>query len=153
MTDANIAAIVVAANNADVANGKEARDKTKNADVKSFANQMMVDHTAVNDKAEALAKKLDLTPEDNDASKGIKASQDSIRSSFESKKGVDYDRAYVDNEVAVHESVLKTIDDVLLPNVKSAELKQLITDTRPVIAMHLEHAKELQAKISVKTSK
>ena len=147
LSDANIAAIVLAANNADIDNGKQAQLKSKDAAVKAFAKQMITDHSSTNDKAVALAKKLDLKPEDNDASKGIKASQDSVRDELKKMSGAAFNKSYIDNEVTYHEKVLATIDNALLPNAQNAELKQLITDVRPVVAAHLDHAKQIQAKM------
>ena len=83
----------------------------------------------------------------NDASKGIKASQDSVRDELKKMSGAAFNKAYIDNEVTYHEKVLDTIDNALLPNAKNAELKQLITDVRPVVAAHLDHAKQIQAKM------
>lgn len=146
-SDANIAAIVVAANNADIENGKQAVAKSQNAEVKAFGQQMITDHTAVNDRAVALATRLGLTPEDNETSIGIKTSQDSVRASLAMKSGAEFDKAYVDNEVSYHQTVLDAIDQVLIPNAQNAELKQILTETRPVIAAHLEHAKQIQGKL------
>jgi putative membrane protein len=148
MSDANIAAVVVAANKADVANGKEAKGKSKNPDVTAFAQQMITDHTASNNKATALAGKLKLTPEDNETSKSITAQQDSIRGSLKSMSGAAFDRAYIDNEVTMHQTVLDALDHTLIPSAQNAELKQLLTATRPVIAEHLDHAKKIQNKMS-----
>ena len=148
LSDANIAAIVLAANDADIANGKQALSKSKDADVKAFAQLMVTDHGATNDKAKALAGKLSLTPEDNETSNGIKAQQDSVRAMLKDKTGADFNKAYVDNEVSYHETVLGAIDQALIPNAQNAELKQLLTDTRPVVAAHLDHAKQLQSKLT-----
>src|SRR5215510_8291642 len=82
VSDANIAAIVVAANQADIDNGKQAQMMSKDPTVKAFAKEMITDHTSSNEKAKALARKLNLTPEDDDVSRHMKASQDSIRSSL-----------------------------------------------------------------------
>ena len=60
----------------DVDYGKLAVKKTKNAEVKTFAETMIRDHTAVNDKAAALAKKINLTPEASDTSKSLKSDGD-----------------------------------------------------------------------------
>src|SRR5262245_28136711 len=148
LSDANIAAIVVAANNADIANGKQAKAITKNPEVTTFAQLMITDHTAVNNKAKALAGKLNLTPEDNETSHSITASQDSVRGALKSMSGAAFDRAYIDNEVAYHQTVLDAIDQALIPNAQNPELKQLLTDTRPAIAGHLDHAKQIQTKMS-----
>jgi len=44
--------------------------------------------------------------------------------------------------------VLDAIDQALIPNAKNAQLKDLLTKTRPAIAAHLEHAKSLQASLN-----
>lgn len=148
LTDANIAAIVVAANTADIDNGQEAQTRARDAAVKAFARQMVNDHGASNKQASALAAKLGLTPEDDATSTGIKSQQDSVRSALKQLSGAAFDKAYVDNEVSYHETVLNAIDQTLIPNAQNAELKQLLTDTRPIISAHLDHAKQLQAKMS-----
>ncbi len=49
--DAQIASIVVTANQVDIDAGKLAESKTSTADVKAFAQQMVTDHTGVNKQA------------------------------------------------------------------------------------------------------
>ena len=56
--DAQIAAIVVVANQVDVDAGKLAQDRTKSEEVRKFAKQMVVDHNGVNEAATALVTKL-----------------------------------------------------------------------------------------------
>jgi Domain of unknown function (DUF4142) len=64
-TDPQIAHIAYTADQLDIEAGKLALDKSKNQDVRAFAQRMVGDHTAVNDQAVALLKKLNVTPEDN----------------------------------------------------------------------------------------
>jgi len=146
-SDAQIAAIVVAANDADIANGRMAQTKSGNSDVKSFGRMMVTDHTSVNDKAKALATQLNLTPQESDASRQMKATQDSLRSTLQGKSGAEFDKAYVSNEVELHQMVLNELDQNLIPNAQNAQLKQLLTDTRPAIAEHLQHARDLQQRL------
>jgi putative membrane protein len=68
-----IAMIVVVADTVDVDYGKLAVEKPRDQAVKEFADTMIRDHTAVNDKAIALAKKLGVTPEVSDTSKSLKS--------------------------------------------------------------------------------
>lgn len=148
LTDANIAAIVVAANTIDIENAKVALSHTKNAEVKKFAQQMVTDHTSVNKQAGDLAKKLKLTPKDNDTSRDLKKGADATRAKLKGMKGAEFDKAYVDNEVAYHQAVLDTIDKTLIPNAQNAELKGLLEKVRPAIAAHLDHAKQVQTALS-----
>ena len=70
-TDPQIAHIAYTAGVLDIEAGKQALEKSKNKDVRAFAQRMVGDHTAVNDQALALVKKLNVTPEDNPTSKAL----------------------------------------------------------------------------------
>jgi len=145
--DAQIAQIVLTADSVDVDYGNLAVKKTKNAEVKAFAETMIRDHTAVNAKATALAKKLGMTPEASDTSKSLKSDGEKEMAKLKAMRGAEFDKAYIDNEVAYHESVIGALDKVLLPNAKNAELKSLLESGRPIFVSHLNHAKELQASL------
>src|SRR5215208_3228448 len=77
INDAQIASIVVTANQVDIDAGKAAAARTKNPEVKKFAELMVTDHTGVNKSATDLVTKLKVTPEDNDTSKALKAGGES----------------------------------------------------------------------------
>jgi putative membrane protein len=146
--DAQIAQIVLTADTVDVDYGKLAVKTTKNAEVKAFAETMIRDHTAVNEKAAALAKKLSLTPEASATSKSLKSDGDKMLAKLEGMSGAEFDKAYVDNEVAYHESVIGALNTVLLPNAKNADLKALLETGKPIFESHLEHAKHLQKSLN-----
>ena len=145
--DAQIAQIVLTADSVDVDYGNLAVKKTKNAEVKAFAETMIRDHSAVNAKATALATKLGMTPEASDTSKSLKSDGDKEMAKLKAMRGAEFDKAYIDNEVAYHESVIGALDEVLLPNAKNAELKNLLESGRPIFVSHLNHAKEVQASL------
>ena len=69
--DAQIAHIAYTADNIDIKAGQLALQKSQNAQVKAFAQDMVRDHTAVNEKALALVKKLGVQPQDNDTSRTL----------------------------------------------------------------------------------
>jgi putative membrane protein len=145
--DAQIAQIVLTADSVDVDYGNLAVKKTKNAQVKAFAETMIRDHTSVNNQATALAKKLGMTPEASDTSKSLKSDGEKEIAKLKAMHGAEFDKAYIDNEVAYHESVIGALDKVLLPNAKNAELKSLLEAGRPIFVSHLNHAKEVQASL------
>ena len=149
-SDAQIAGIVVTANQIDVDAGKLAKAQSKRKDVQDFAQQMITDHTAVNKQAAALAAKLGVKPEESDTSKSLKQAAAESTKKLKGLQGAQFDKAYVDHEVAYHQQVLHAIDKVLIPSAQNAELKGLIAKVRPAIAAHLEHAKHLQASLGKK---
>src|SRR6476619_5911718 len=145
--DAQIAHIVVTANQVDIDAGKLAQSRAKGKDVKDFGKQMVTDHSGVNKQAVALVTKLKVKPEDNATSQALKSGGEENVKNLKTLKGKAFDKAYVDQEVTYHQAVLDAIDQTLIPNAKNAELKTLIEKTRPVVAAHLEHAKMMQGKL------
>lgn len=147
-TDPQIAAIVVTANQVDIDAGKLAERKAQNTEVKAFAKRMVTDHTGVNQAAVALATKLHLTPESNPTSEGLKQGGDANMTALSKLSGPAFDKAYVDHEVAYHESVLDAMDKVLIPGAQNAELKALLVKVRPAFVDHLNHAKMIQSSLA-----
>jgi putative membrane protein len=147
--DAQIAHIVVTANQVDIAAGKLAQTKAANAEVKKFGELMVRDHSAVNKQAKDLAKKLGVKPQDNATSRSLAhGGRDNLAHLRELKKGAAFDKAYVEHEIAYHQAVIDALDKTLIPSAKNAELKDLLVKTRPAFVAHLEHAKMLQAKLA-----
>lgn len=147
INDAQIASIVVTANQVDVDAGKLAVSRSGNADVKKFAQLMVDDHTGVNKQAVALVTRVKVTPEDNDTSKSLKAGGDRNLATLKGLKGAAFDKAYVDHEVAYHQAVLDAVDQTLIPNASNPDLKALLVKVRPAFVAHLEHAKHVQASL------
>ena len=145
VNDAQIASIVVTANQVDIDAGNLAKDTSTNAEVKKFAQQMVTDHTGVNKQAVDLATKLKVTPEDNPTSQGLKSGGDENVKNLKGLKGAAFDKAYIDHEVAYHQAVLDAVDKTLIPGAKNEELKALLVKVRPAFVAHLEHAKHLQS--------
>jgi putative membrane protein len=146
-TDPQIAAIVVAANQVDIDAGKLAESKAANKEVKAFAQRMVADHTGVNKQAVALVTKLNVKPEESDTSRGLKSGGDAMLKKLQALKGAEFDRAYVDNEVAYHQTVLDAVDKTLIPSAKNAELKDLLVKVRPAFVAHLDHAKHIRSSL------
>ena len=129
-TDPQIAHIAYTAGDLDIKAAQQALQKSKDTNVRAFANDMVKDHTAVNDKALALVKKLNVTPEDNDTSKGLVKNADAKRSELAKLSGAAFDKAYVDNEVAYHKTVDDALATTLIPSSQNGELKSFCS--RPV---------------------
>jgi predicted outer membrane protein len=91
-TDAQIAHIVVTANQVDIDAGKLAESKAANSDVKAFGEQMVTDHTGVNKQATELAKKLKVAPEDNPTSKSLKSGGEENVKRLKTLSGAQFDK-------------------------------------------------------------
>ncbi|MBI6854653.1 DUF4142 domain-containing protein [Pseudomonas cichorii] len=122
---------------AEVEAGKLAQEKGSSADVKSFADKMIKDHTAANNKLKALAESKDLEVS-SDAQMMDKAKSMIL----ELRSAKSFDQAYANNQVKAHEEAIALFEEEAA-NGEDAELKAFAADTLPKLKEHLVHAKEL----------
>jgi putative membrane protein len=137
-TDPQIAHIAYAAGEIDIKAAKQALAKSRNKEVRAFAQQMVRDHTAVNKQAQ-------VTPEDNDTSRSLLKQADEKSSELAKLRGAAFDRAYADNEVAYHKTVDGAIENTLIPSASNPELKSLLETGLKIFQGHLQHAEQVAA--------
>jgi len=142
-TDPQIAHIAYTAGVIDVAAGKQALAKSHNKTVRAFAEEMVRDHTAVNDKALALVKKLKVTPQDNPTSQALNKCAKAELDKLAKLNGAAFDRAYIANEVAYHKTVNGALAKTLIPNAHNAELKSLLETGLTLFKEHQAHAEQI----------
>ncbi len=146
-SDPQIVGIVQTANQLDIGEAKLALKKTKNDEVKQFAQQMIDDHTKLMNSVNDLGKKLNVTPEDSDTSKSLKSADAAETKKLRGMKGKAFDKEYIDHEVAFHQQVIDAASNVLIPNAQNAELKSALQGAAPLLQGHLEHAKQIQSSL------
>ncbi|MGH6811382.1 MAG: DUF4142 domain-containing protein [Methylocella sp.] len=145
LTDPQIAHIAYTAGQLDIDAAKQALSKSTNKDVRAFAEDMVRDHTAVNDKALALVKKLNVTPEDNDTSRALTKQATEKRSELSKLNGAEFDKAYIANEIAYHKTVNGALETTLIPSASNPELKSLLQTGLKIFQGHQQQAEEVAA--------
>ena len=146
LSDANIVALLDAANVADSASGAYALTKATNPEVKAFAKLMIGEHHALRLQGQQLAQRLNVTPEppaNNPLQPAVEAETAALRAA---PKGAQFDRTYIEQEVAMHKAVLDLAEKAH-GAAQNEELKALIEQAKPVIEKHLERAEEIQKKL------
>src|SRR5690606_15008611 len=115
LDDAQIAAIVVTANQVDIDAAKLALEVSRDAEVREFARRMVTDHTAANKAAANLAERLGLTPQSNETSEALAKQGQETLARLKGLEGAAFDAAYAEHEVAYHEQVIAALDGTLIP--------------------------------------
>jgi putative membrane protein len=147
LTDPEIASVAVTADQIDIDYAAIAKQKSKNTKVLEFAATMAKDHQSVNDQAVALATKLSVTPKDNAITQSLLSGATTTKEMLNSKSGAEFDKAYIDNEVAYHKAAIDVVENTLIPNATNAELKSLLQSALPVFKQHLAHAEMIQKEL------
>lgn len=142
-TDPQIAHIAYTAGTIDIAAAKQALARSHDKTVRSFAQEMVRDHQAVNEKALALVKKLHVTPQDNGTSQSLSKAAAGERAKLAKLSGAAFDREYANNEVAYHKTVNGALESSLIPNAKNGELKSLLQTGLTLFREHQAHAEQV----------
>lgn len=146
-TDPQIAHIAYTAGQIDIAAGKQALARSHDKRVRAFAQEMVRDHQAVNEKALALVKKLHVTPAPNPTSAALGKGAAAKLRELGRLHGRGFDRAYVANEVAYHRTVNGALRDTLIPGASNAELKSLLETGLTLFTEHQKHAEHVAAEL------
>ncbi|HET7553300.1 MAG TPA: DUF4142 domain-containing protein [Gemmatimonadaceae bacterium] len=146
LDDATIVAIFDAANTADVETGDLAAQRGSSKEVRDMGAMFARDHRMVRQQGRDLAKKLGVTPtppKDDQSAKQQAATMATLRS----KHGADFDKAYLEHEVAFHKAVIDAIEQQLLPAIQNEELKALVQKVAPAFKAHMMAAQALDKKL------
>lgn len=127
--DANFVNAAAGGGMMEVAMGKTAAKNSKNADVKSFGNRMVTDHSAANNELKAIASR-----------KGIK-----LPSAGSAPKWSN-DKAYMDMMVQDHQKDLAEFKAEASKG-SDPEIKAFAGKTSKTVAEHLKMAKEVDGKL------
>ncbi len=150
MTDANIIAVLDAANVADSSAGRLASTKGTSADVKNYGRLMVSEHHMLREQGQTLAQSANITPMAPAGDQTQSKAEQNFKMLNDMQKGAAWDKMYIDHEVQMHEQVLETAKQAH-GQAQNAELKSLIEKAQPVIEKHLERAREIQQKLTPTT--
>ena len=146
LDDAAIVGIFDAANSWDVSTGSLAARRASRADVKELGAMLVRDHKAVQKQGRELAAKLGVTPTPVAADFALKKDYDDTMKRLAGVKGAEFDRAFLEHEVAYHRAVIDAVTNAFLPAIKHAELKAFVEKVAPAFAAHMAAAENLLKK-------
>ena len=142
LDDAEILAVVRTVNSAEVAAAELATERAAAGETRQYAQHVMEDHSKGNQQVATLAAAI--PPRDNALSMTLREQGAADLEKLEQQSGEQFDRTFVVAQARMHQQVLDTIDEQLLPAADDQQLRMLLQTTREKVAMHLEHAQELQ---------
>ena len=114
LDDATILAIFDQANAADIYTARLGAKYGSSEEVRALGRMVEADHVAVQQMGRDLAKTLNIVPSppENDTSV---TDQAKTVSSLQSAAGPEFDKAYLQHEIAFHQSVITAVKQTLLP--------------------------------------
>ena len=150
LSDADIIAIVLAANNTDLSYARLVPARARSADVKAFAQRMTNDHTILNTRITDIAQRNGIVPADNEISLDFRDRSAARRDILRELEGARFDSSYAANEIQYHTELLTALQNVLSPNARNAELQEFVANLRPAVTAHLTHAEQIRSALATR---
>lgn len=129
-------------NSAEVALGKIVAAKTKDPNVKQFAQMMVKDHTTALNQLQELAQSKNLN-----FSSDLPNDAKELETKLSSDTGKKLDKDYMDGMVEDHQKDVQEFTDQS-QNAKDPDVKQWVNKTLPVLQKHLQKAQQIDAKLN-----
>lgn len=148
LNDLQIAHVAYVADNIDIRYAHLALAISQDPAVKDFAQTMIRDHTAVNEQALALLKKLNAQPQDNFLSQSLQQNAESLIDEMSKLRGPAFDRRYAENELAYHKAVNDLVENSFIPNIENAEVSDLFKAGLEIFKAHEGHAAMMVKKVN-----
>lgn len=140
--DRLFAQLVTAGGKAEVELGKLAAEKASSSAVKTFAQRMVDDHSAANEKLAGIAGKSKIPLPDK-----LDKDHQAIRADIEKLDGAAFDLAYMQAQVVDHQKTAQLLEWEIGSG-QDAELQRFASETLPTVLDHLEMARVLTADLS-----
>jgi putative membrane protein len=139
-------------NQTEIKQGQLALKNATNPDVKSFAQQMITEHTAADEKIMALAKTQNLKLADmpkplNDTEKKAMAADKASMEKLQSLKGEAFDGCYMTEQLGAHDATLGKLAAARQGAGANPELTSLMDELNQSVAKHRQHAYALLGKL------
>ena len=146
-TDSEIAAVLLAANGAEIEESRLAAARAENPAVRDYAERMLSDHTTANVDATMLFARNDVMPDPNDTSEEIATQSDEAMRQMATQAGADFDRAYMTRQNDAHLKLLNLLDMSLIMSAVDVDLREMLEMMRPAVADHLQAAHDLLSQL------
>jgi predicted outer membrane protein len=146
LSDAEIAGVAAAINNAEIAQGQLALTRATNENVLDFANQMIDSHSEANEELNNFLTERAITPVGTTTSAAVQADAEAMATALSTIAGPSFDLAYIQSQITMHRAALEILQVQLIPSADGdTDLRGYLVDLRDLIAEHLDDAIALRA--------
>jgi len=126
----------------EVAAARLATEKAADPNVKEFAQRMIHDHGAANDKLAALAKADGISLPNR-----LDDEHSTMRDELEQASGTQFDRIYIEGQIIDHQKTAQLLE-YEIGSGENTELKKFASDVLPIVFGHLFMAQTIAAETS-----
>ncbi len=146
MTDAEMVGVLNSFSEGEVQAAELARRTSTTFDVQAFAGRVLHEHRQLAEHNGRLAQQLHITPQEPALASRLKAAHEQAMHDLEGKLGADFDRAYVEYEIARHVRAYGLMETAA-ESEATPPLREELVRTGPDLLSHLSAARALERRL------
>jgi putative membrane protein len=146
MTDAEMVGVLNSFSEGEVEAAELARRTSTTPDVQAFAGRVLNEHRQLAEHNGRLARQLHIIPREPALASKLKADHEHEMHHLEGKSGTDFDRAYVEYEIARHVRTFGLLE-AAAESEATPPLQQELVRTGPDLLSHLSAARALERRL------
>jgi putative membrane protein len=143
LEDGQITELLGSVNTIQVSLGTLAVERALDPEVRNYAQTLVTMHNAAQARQTAVIEALTLMQAPSKLSEAIETEATATRNQLQNATAIQFDFAFVSEQVRLHTQVLEAIDEQLLPSVTAEALRAELVVTRTDVEAHLTEARRL----------
>lgn len=144
LNDAQIAGVVTAVNQGEIDLARMALERADSQNVRDYAQLMIRDHQQAQDALQQIQQSAAFSTASSNVRRNLTSQVATLRRDLERMSGPSFEREYLRSQVALHDQAIRLSDERLLREAQSEELRDFLTELRPILENHREIARRVQ---------
>jgi putative membrane protein len=144
--DSQVVRAMQAANSGEIQLAELAISKNPHPDVREFADRMVTEHTAANERLDKLVTDLMLQPAESNVSQDLESEVAGMDQSLQN--AASFDLAYMNSQVTLHTDILNALNAELIPKAQDLRLRLELINQRMEVENHLAVAQAIVTQLT-----
>jgi putative membrane protein len=147
LSSGEILQVLEAVNQGEIEQARLALAKSDNPHVEEVAERMIQEHMLSNERVASLAQEKSIDMQDSQLSEDMLTRAQEIRAELGELSGHEFDRVYLQHQIALHDHALHTVRTHLLPNADEQDVRELLNAVVRRLDLHRGEANESHAAV------
>jgi putative membrane protein len=148
MGDAEIAAVLDAANRAEIQQAELARERAEAEEVRQYATALLSGHQSAVERQDMILQERGIPTRDNPMSQQLEQQAMQVQQELANLDGEQFDRAFLEAQMRQHQQLISMLEQQLIPAAQDPQYRAYLEQQLGSLQAHLRNAQRLQQQVA-----
>jgi putative membrane protein len=150
MSDASVMSLFDSIDKHEIQGAQVARERASSQIVRDYADRLVHEHSGLLMQKQALADRIHMEPQQSALTSRMEAANQKMLADLTQTSGLDFDRAYLDYQLALHNEALDIVEETAI---EDPQLKEELLESRPDLLAHAAKARSLRQQLPMTSAR